>query len=235
MTLGFVKHIFGSHPVAIFLQFLRGAEVFGVVRHVEHRRECNAPGVALFSGGFIHQHGRVFVDLAGQFHIPAAAEDGARPRVGVEEREVLGRERERAVRIIGLRHIVQEEGTAGRLSGQFFARDERNAELETGVNVREEDFAVLEVQQFFQPALADDLLEVSLRCVVRGDAAGREDANAPAPVNQFQRLLREQRVQVGIAAPHQREEAGLLCEPHRVVGAVPRGAVGGPETGVGLW
>ena len=87
--------------VAIALQLLACTEKAGVVGHVEHGRELYAPTVLLRLGAtrLLPKHSRTLVHLSRDLGVAFAAEHRAGERVGVEKGEVLGGQREVAVRL----------------------------------------------------------------------------------------------------------------------------------------
>ena len=84
------EHVARQLPAVGFEPVAR-AETVGVVRHVEHCAEPNAPRVLfrLVVLGLPDQHRHTAVDGLGELGIPARSEDGAGTGVGVEDGDVF--------------------------------------------------------------------------------------------------------------------------------------------------
>ena len=97
-----------QHP-SFPLELCAGAEEVGVVGHVEHCAELDAPGVFLRAVffGLADEYGHPAVDGLGEFGVAFCAEDRAGACVGVEQGEVFGGEGEVAV---GLAEVGDAEG-----------------------------------------------------------------------------------------------------------------------------
>lgn len=98
--LGFVERqpalLFASPGPAVkgrtqICQVVGGAEQVAVVRHVEKRPKAQAPGVAAAVPG---EYRMPSVAGQGDLSITAAAENGQRAGVGIEQQHLLGRQRE---------------------------------------------------------------------------------------------------------------------------------------------
>ena len=83
---------------AIGFESFPRAEAIGVIGHVEHPAEPYAPGIVLglTIPSFPDQHRHSAVDGLGELGILARTENGAGAGVGVEEGDVVGRQREAA-------------------------------------------------------------------------------------------------------------------------------------------
>ena len=178
------------------------------------------------------------VDAAGDLGVATGAEDGGGAGVGVDSREVVGRQREAAVGIVDGRRVMQEEGAIGLVKGALGAAEDERAELEPRVDVGEErrqlcsQAAILEVEQARNPSAGGDGLEEAGGGLVGVDAGRREQTDKSVGLDQAQGALDEQRIQVDVAAAQQGVLAGRADQLAEGVGALLGGVVVGQE-GVG--
>lgn len=68
----------------VALKLLAGAEEAGVVGHMEHRHEGDAPGVAVLLRALFYEDGDTTVYSLDDLCVATAAEDGAGSGVGIE-------------------------------------------------------------------------------------------------------------------------------------------------------
>lgn len=94
--IALVPGVVGAVPESVGVELFGGAEEAGVVGHVEHGVESDAPGVAGSGVVFVDEDGGGAVDLLGEVGVGSGTEDGAGSGVGVEEGEVVGGEDEGA-------------------------------------------------------------------------------------------------------------------------------------------
>ena len=194
------EHVARRLPTVSFEVFAR-VETMGVVRHVEHCAESDAPRVLLGLAvpGFPDQHRHTAIDDLGEFGIPARPEDGARTGVGVEEGNVVGRESEAAFGVGQRLDAVGEEDKLGSVSGgpQSTPGGEQ-AELVVPVDVGKEDSLVLEVEEAGERSRLHHVLKEELGRVVSGDAGGEYAASAAALVQDAPHGLGEDSVDIDV-------------------------------------
>ena len=123
---------------AFFVELRGGAEEVGIVGHVEHGVVLDRPDFLLIPVGAVDEHGVLGVDFAGDVGVAAGAEDRGGAGVGVDAGEVVGREREAAIVIGDGFGGVQEEGAGSFVKLPLRAANDKGAELEARVHVREE-------------------------------------------------------------------------------------------------
>ena len=99
---------------------------------------------------------------------------------------------------------MQKEGAARLREGAFRAAEQQHAELEARVHVREQAFAVLEVEHGAKPPGLAQGTEEGRRALVGGNAAGRDQGHQPVGRGQGLRAFDEQAVQIDVAAAQQR-------------------------------
>ena len=97
----------------------------GVVGHVEHRAERDAPGFSSGLAGLADEHRHAAVDGLGEFGVLARAEDRAGAGVGVQKRDVLGGEGEAALGVAQVFDGMGEEDELGALSWSGAGRGRR--------------------------------------------------------------------------------------------------------------
>ena len=130
------------------------------------------------------------VDAAGDVGVAAGAEDGGGAGVGVDAGEVGRGQGEAAIRVVDGGGVVQEEGTFGFVETALLAAENEGAELETGVDIREErrqirsQAAILKVEQAADAPAGGDRLEERGGGLVGVDAGGRKQADDAVRLDQ---------------------------------------------------
>ena len=97
-----------SEGPAVGFELVAGAEQVGVVRHVEHGHEREAPGVAV-GVAVADEDGDAAVDGEGELGVAAGSEHWAGAGVRVEQRQLLGREGEAGIGVEQLVHTPKGE------------------------------------------------------------------------------------------------------------------------------
>ena len=134
--LGFVerKHV----------AFVAGPEQVGVVCHVEHAQERQAPRV-LF-GVVAPEDGDALVDADGDLGVAAGAEDRGGAGVRVDEQDLLGRHAEAAIWEVS--HVAGAEGEGRQVHARCTSADGEQAEANRVVDsTTEQEGFVLEVKE----------------------------------------------------------------------------------------
>ena len=86
------------------------------------------------------------VNAAGDFGVPAGAEDGRGACVGIHPPEVFARQREAPFGVTNGLCIAKKEGARGPVKPSIFAAKDQHAEFQGGMNIPEEDLLVLEIE-----------------------------------------------------------------------------------------
>lgn len=197
-----VEDVARQLPAIGFEPFPR-AEAIGVVGHVEHPAESDAPGILLGLAvpRFPDQHRHAAIDSLGELGIPAGTEDGAGVGIGIEEGDVLGRQDESALGVPQRLDGVGEENELGLIGGgPQSAPHGEQAKFVVPVNVGEEDALVLEIEQARERSRIHHFLEEALGCFVGGDAGGEHAAGSAPIVQEGPHGLREHGIEVDVAA-----------------------------------
>src|SRR5579875_444637 len=90
--LTLIKDVAAQFP-SIADQLCVGTEEMGIVCHVEHSAKGYVPGID-FYWFFLNQNGQALIDGSGEFAVAARAEDGTGARVGIDQAQVFGGQRE---------------------------------------------------------------------------------------------------------------------------------------------
>lgn len=163
-------------PPALRLQLLPCTEQVGVVRHVEHGIESNSPWVFL-KLALADEHRYSGVNGLGQLCIASGSKNGTGTGVWIETCDVLGGQRESALRVAEVLDAMRE---ADKLGGGWAWRGGRTAgeqaEFEAAVNAGENPL-VFEIKNACERSLIHHVLKEELGGVVRGDAAGQDRAS----------------------------------------------------------
>src|SRR5437867_511002 len=145
----------------------------GIVGHMEHRAESNAPRVIL-RPRLADQHWDAAVDCLRELSIARGAEDRASAGVRVQECNVLDGEGEAAVRIAQLVDLSSKENELGRIGkSPCSISNGEETEPRRVMNLREDELFVLETEETCEGFPSHDVLKEELCGVIRGDA-GRE-------------------------------------------------------------
>ena len=123
----------------------------------------------------VPQHWDAAVYRGGEVGVPAVAEDRQRPGVGVDERDLLGAEREHPLSVVEVGSVQQEEREPRDGLAQCLAGQGEQAEFLPAVHAGEERLAVLEVVQRGDGTALGEVAEQVLAAGAGGDG-GRDDA-----------------------------------------------------------
>ena len=135
-------------------QLLPGAEEVGVVRHVEHALEGDAPGLTS-SGSLAHQHRRGAVELLGDLGIARGAEDRAVRVFGLSSAISSGERVKTRSGSASLRRLRQEERGVERAVRRDAAGQSSAARTYTSCERSGRASRVLEVVEADQPPVVD--------------------------------------------------------------------------------
>ena len=147
-----------------------------------------------------------FVNPSGDFRVPACAENWRGASVGVDAGEIVGSQRETAVRVVDRFGTMQEEGALGIIETALIAAENESAELESGVDIGEErrqirsQAAVLKVKEAANAPAGGYGFEEASGGLIGVDARGCKEADNAVRLNQIHGALDEERVEVDSAS-----------------------------------
>ena len=164
------------------------------------------------------EYGDAPVDRFGKLGVAAGAEGRAGAGVGIQQRDVVGRQGKAAFGVVQLLDGMGEERELGAVGSRSLAVSaSEQAELHSAVDIGEEAASVLEIEEADQRSRLRDILEEELGCVVGRNSGGEHAARASALVEHAPHRLGEDRVGVDVASRAQREAAGAA---HQVAPAL---------------
>ena len=194
---------------------------------MKHGTVPHRPCADFLFAGTVHEHRMAFVDAAGDVGVAAGAEDGGSAGVGVDAGEVGGGQGETAVRVFDGGCVVEEEGAVALGETALLAAEDEGAEFERGVNVWEENLAVLEIEEAADAAAGGYGFEEAGGGLVGVDAGRGEQADDAVRFGQTHGALDEEGVEIDVAAAEQRIVAAGANQLAETVGA----QLGGVEFG----
>jgi len=126
------------------------------------------------------------VDGLGQLGVALGTEDGTGAGVGVEKSDFLGGQREVAVLLSEVGHVVGKEDKIHGPGGSPTCRGHgQEAELVTTMNAREYSLGVFEVIQADKRTIVHQVLEEKLGRIVGGDTGRDNAAHTPGRIPQY--------------------------------------------------
>ena len=150
-----------------------------------------------------------FVDTKSDPGVATGTEDGGGAGIGVDPGEVLGREREAALRVVDGCGAAQEKSATRLIESSLFATDNQRAKLERSMDVFEEDFLILEIKQAGNAPCSGDRFEESGGGFVGIDTGRSEQTDDAVGLDEVHGTLHEKRVKVDVASTEQRIVAGV--------------------------
>ena len=196
-------------PIALLLPCVALLEETGIIGLVEHAEELDAPRITALPSVLVDQDRDALVDALGHIPVALRAEDGAGKRVGVHEFDVSRRQNDVARLLRDLFDALRPEDKVHPAGLDLGAAEKQHAEFQATLDIGEQAEAVDEIVDRREGLARHEFAEKLLGRMVRGDAAGQQQADPAAGRHDPPRKFREEHIEIDVAFAGEREPGVL--------------------------